>query len=155
MSEPVIRSLLARRIWDSRGRPTVEAEVALSDGAVGRGIAPAGASRGAYEAIDKRDGGTRLGGFDVQDALKGMRTEIAPALAGLDPFDQARVDARLIALDGAPNKARLGGNALTAVSLAVLHAAGCDPEDLEIGRADLEDVFIEIMRGETPPRVAA
>jgi enolase len=123
MSEPVIRSLLARRIWDSRGRPTVEAEVRLSDGAVGRGIAPAGASRGAHEAIDKRDGGTRLGGLDVQDALQGMRTEIAPALAGLDPFDQARVDARLIGLDGAPNKARLGGNALTAVSLAVLHAA--------------------------------
>jgi enolase len=123
MSEPIIRSLVARRIWDSRGRPTVEAEVALSDGAVGRGIAPAGASRGVHEAIDKRDGGERLGGLDVQDALEGMRTEIAPALAGLDPFDQDRVDARLIELDGTPNKARLGGNALTAVSLAVLHAA--------------------------------
>src|SRR5271165_5902026 len=123
MSEPVIRSLVARRIWDSRGRPTVEAEVALSDGAVGRGIAPAGASRGAQEAIDKRDGGKRLGGLDVQDALEGMRTEIAPALAGLDPFDQGAIDARLIALDGTPNKARLGGNALTAVSLAVLRAA--------------------------------
>ena len=115
MSEPVIRSLLGRRIWDSRGRPTVEAEVGLSDGAVGRGIAPAGASRGAHEAIDKRDGGKRLGGLDVQDALEGMRTEIAPALAGLDPFDQGAIDARLIALDGTPNKARLGGNALTAV----------------------------------------
>jgi len=123
MSEPVIRSLVARRIWDSRGRPTIEAEVALSDGAMGRGIAPAGASRGAHEAIDKRDGGERLGGFDVQDALKGIRTEIAPALAGLDPFDQGSIDAMLVALDGAPNKARLGGNALTAVSLAVLHAA--------------------------------
>jgi enolase len=123
MSEPVIRSLVARRIWDSRGRPTVEAEVALSDGAVGSGIAPAGASRGSREAVDKRDGGTRLGGLDVQDALEGMRTEIAPALAGLDPFDQGLIDARLIALDGTSNKARLGGNALTAVSLAVLHAA--------------------------------
>ena len=123
MSQPVIRSLVARRIWDSRGRPTVEAEVALSDGAVGRGIAPAGASRGSREAIDKRDGGKRLGGLDVQNALEGMRTEIAPALAGLDPFDQSAIDARLIALDGTPNKARLGGNALTAVSLAVLHAA--------------------------------
>jgi enolase len=123
MSEPVIRSLVARRIWDSRGCPTVEAEVALSDGAVGRGIAPAGASRGAREAIDKRDGGKRLGGLDVQNALEGMRTEIAPALAGLDPFDQASVDARLIALDGTPDKARLGGNALTAASLAVLQAA--------------------------------
>jgi enolase len=123
MSEPVIKSLVARRVWDSRGRPTVEAEIVLSDGAIGRGIAPAGASRGAHEAIDKRDGGKRLGGLDVQNALEGMRTEIAPALAGLDPFDQATIDARLIALDGTPNKARLGGNALTAVSLAVLHAA--------------------------------
>jgi enolase len=123
MSEPVIQSVIARRIWDSRGRPTVEAEIALSDGAVGRGIAPAGASRGTREAVDKRDGGRRFGGFDVQDALRGIVTEIAPALAGLDPFDQAAIDARLVALDGAPNKARLGGNALTAVSLGVLHAA--------------------------------
>ena len=123
MSEPVIQSLVARRIWDSRGRPTVEAEIRLSDGAVGRGIAPAGASRGSREAIDKRDGGKRFGGFDVQDALQGIRTEIAPALVGLDPFDQAAIDAKLVALDGTPNKARLGGNALTAVSLGVLHAA--------------------------------
>ena len=123
VSEPVIRSLSARRIWDSRGRPTVEAEVALSDGAVGRGIAPAGASRGSREAIDKRDGGKRLGGLDVQKALEGIRAEIAPALIGLNPFDQAGVDAKLVAIDGTPNKGRLGGNALTAVSLAVLHAA--------------------------------
>ena len=123
LSEPVIRSLSARRIWDSRGWPTVEAEVALSDGATGRGIAPAGASRGAHEAVDKRDGGKRLAGRDVQMALEGIRAEIAPALFGLDPFDQAGVNSKLIAIDGAPNKARLGGNALTAVSLAVLHAA--------------------------------
>ncbi len=123
MSELVIQSLVARRIWDSRGRPTVEAEITLSDGAVGRGIAPAGASRGSREAIDKRDGDKRFGGFDVQDARRGIAQEIAPALIGLDPFDQASIDARLVALDGTPNKARLGGNALTAVSLAVLHAA--------------------------------
>ncbi|HEY6518981.1 MAG TPA: phosphopyruvate hydratase [Roseiarcus sp.] len=123
MSEPVIQSVIARRIWDSRGRPTIEAEITLSDGALGRGIAPAGASRGSREAIDKRDGGQRFGGFDVQDALRGIATEIAPALMGLDPFDQASVDAKLVALDGAPNKARLGGNALTAISLGVLHAA--------------------------------
>ena len=78
MSEPVIQSLVARRIWDSRGRPTVEAEITLSDGAVGRGIAPAGASRGSREAIDKRDGGTRFGGFDVQDALLGIATKSRP-----------------------------------------------------------------------------
>jgi enolase len=123
MSEAVIRSVVARRIWDSRGRPTIEAEIALTDGAVGRGIAPAGASRGAREAIDKRDGGQRFGGSDVQDALQGIRAEIAPALAGLDPFDQASIDAKLIALDGTPNRGRLGGNALTAVSLGVLHSA--------------------------------
>jgi enolase len=122
LSEPVIQSLRGRRIWDSRGRPTIEAEILLSDGAIGRGIAPAGASRGSREAVDKRDGGARMGGYDVQDALNGLRNEIAPALTGLDPFDQAGVDSRLIALDGTPNKARLGGNALTAVSLAVLHA---------------------------------
>jgi enolase len=123
MSEPVIRSLVARRIWDSRGRPTVEAEITLSDGAMGRGIAPAGASRGSREAIDKRDGGKRFGGLDVQNALRGIAQEIAPALVGVDPFDQAAIDAKLVALDGTPNKARLGGNALTAVSLAALHAA--------------------------------
>ena len=95
----------------------------MSDGAAGRGVAPAGASRGAHEAVDKRDGGKRLGGLDVQTALEGIRAEIAPALIGLDPFDQAGVDAKLVALDGTPNKARLGGNALTAVSLGVLHAA--------------------------------
>ena len=123
MSEPVIQSLVARRIWDSRGRPTIEAEIALSDGAIGRGVAPAGASRGSREAIDKRDGGKRLGGLDVQDALQGITKEIAPTLIDLDPFDQACIDAKLISLDGTPSKARLGGNALTAVSLAVLHAA--------------------------------
>jgi len=123
LSEPVIQSLSGRRIWDSRGRPTIEAEILLSDGAVGRGVAPAGASRGSREAVDKRDGGARLGGYDVKNALASLRAEIAPALIGLDPFDQAGVDARLIALDGTENKSRLGGNALTAVSLAVLQAA--------------------------------
>lgn len=123
MTEVSIRKLGARRIWDSRGRPTVEAEIELSDGTVGRGIAPAGASRGTREAVDRRDGGTRLGGFDVQDALASVRAEIAPLLAGRDPFDQAGIDAALIALDGTPTKQRLGGNATVAVSLAVLHAA--------------------------------
>ncbi|WP_448951914.1 phosphopyruvate hydratase [Labrys neptuniae] len=123
MTEVSIRKLGARRIWDSRGRPTVEAEIELSDGTVGRGIAPAGASRGTREAVDRRDGGARLGGFDVQDALASVRAEIAPLLAGRDPFDQAGIDAALIALDGTPTKQRLGGNATVAVSLAVLHAA--------------------------------
>jgi enolase len=123
VSDPVIQSLSARRVWDSRGCPTVEAEILLSDGAVGRGIAPAGASRGSREAVEKRDGGSRLGGLDVQQALAGIRAEIAPALVGGDPFDQLGLDRSLVALDGTPTFARLGGNALTAVSLAALHAA--------------------------------
>ncbi len=123
MSDTVIQSVSARRVWDSRGRPTVEAEIALSDGSVGRAIAPAGASRGSREAAEKRDGGARLGGLDVQGALEGIRTEIAPALTGADPFDQAALDAALVALDGSDTLSRLGGNALTAVSLAALNAA--------------------------------
>ncbi len=109
MTEPVIQALVARRIWDSRGRPTIEAEITLSDGATGRGIAPAGASRGSREAIDKRDGGKRFGGFDVQHALKGIAAEIAPALMGLDPFDQASIDSRLVALDGTPEQSEARG----------------------------------------------
>ncbi len=123
MPESAIRTVKARRIWDSRGRPTVEAEVTLHDGSTGRGIAPAGASRGSREAVDLRDGGPRLGGYDVGDALAGIRDEVGPALAGLDALDQSGIDATLIDLDGTPNKARLGGNALVAASLAVLHAA--------------------------------
>jgi enolase len=118
-----IRQVKARRVWDSRGRPTVEVDVTLADGAVGRGIAPAGASRGTREAIDLRDGGSRLGGFDVSAAVAHVNGEIAACLTGRDAQDQAGIDAALIALDGTPNKARLGGNALVATSIAVLHAA--------------------------------
>jgi enolase len=118
-----IASIHGRRVWDSRGRPTVEAEVVLADGSRGRAIAPAGASRGSREAIDLRDGGDRLGGMDVTLALAHVDGPIAAALAGRDALDQPTVDAALIALDGTPNKATLGGNATTAVSLAVAHAA--------------------------------
>jgi enolase len=118
-----IRSVRGRQVWNSRGRPTVEAEVTLASGATGRAIAPAGASRGSNEAIDRRDGGARFGGFGVELALAGIEAEVAPALAGLDGADQAGVDARLIALDGTPNKARLGANATVAVSMATAHAA--------------------------------
>ena len=118
-----IAAVTGRQLWDSRGRPTVEAEVILESGAVGRAIAPAGASRGAHEAIDLRDGGTAYGGFGVNGAVAGIGAEIAPALTGMDARDQAAVDAALCALDGTPNKARLGANAVVAVSMAVLHAA--------------------------------
>ena len=103
MSDPVIRSLRARRVWDSRGRPTVEAEIALSDGAVGRGVAPAGASRGSREAVEQRDGGPRFGGLGVQDALQGIRAEIAPALIGGDAVRSGRYRPKnSSALDGTP-----------------------------------------------------
>ena len=118
-----IQHVHARRIWDSRGRPTIEVEVVNADGTAGTGIAPAGASRGTREAVELRDAGARLGGLDVQRALQGVASEIAPALLGRDATDQAGIDAMLIALDGTPNKSRLGGNALIATSLAVLHAA--------------------------------
>ena len=121
-----IGQLLARRIWDSRGRPTIEVEVLTKLGHRGRGIAPAGASRGMREAVELRDGGDAFGGFDVQKALRGLRDEIAPALLGLDVADQAGIDATLITLDGTPLKRRLGGNALIAASLAVLHAAAAE-----------------------------
>jgi enolase len=101
----------------------VEVDVHLNDGAMGRGIAPAGASTGSHEAIELRDGGTSFGGYDVQQALSNVAREIAPAIIGIDALDQRAVDNTLIALDGTSNKARLGGNALIATSMAVLHAA--------------------------------
>ena len=123
MSDPVIQSLSGRRVWDSRGRPTVEAEIALSDGAVGRAIAPAGASRGSREAVEKRDGGPRLGGLDVRGALDGHPHRDRARAHRRRPVRPGRARRALVALDGTDNLSRLGGNALTAVSLAALHAA--------------------------------
>ncbi|HEV2598806.1 phosphopyruvate hydratase [Sphingopyxis sp.] len=125
MPSPIV-SVTGRQLWDSRGRPTVEAEVTLASGAVGRAIAPAGASRGAHEAIDIRDGGEAFGGYGVNRAVAGIGSEIARAITGMDAHDQVAVDAALCALDGTPNKARLGANAVVAVSMAVLHAAAAD-----------------------------
>jgi enolase len=118
-----IRAVRARRIWDSRGRPTIEVEVSLAGGASGRGIAPAGASRGRNEAVDMRDGGDAFGGFGVQRAMANVNGPIAAALANLDADHQESVDRTLIELDGTPNKSNLGGNAIIATSMAVLQAA--------------------------------
>jgi enolase len=118
-----IQSVHGRRVWDSRGRPTVEAEVTLQGGARGRAIAPAGASTGSAEAVDLRDGGTALGGLDVRTAVAAVNGEIAALLAGRDALDQAGLDAALVALDGTPDKRRLGGNAIVATSMALAHAA--------------------------------
>jgi len=119
----LIQKVIARRIWDSRGRPTVEVDVVLANGCRGRGMAPAGASRGSREAADLRDGGSRFGGFDVTQALANVTGPIAKRIVGMDAMDQLGLDDALIALDGTPSKSRLGGNATIATSLAVLHAA--------------------------------
>lgn len=118
-----IVGLNARRVWDSRGRPTVEVDVVLADGTRGRAIAPAGASRGSREAIDLRDGGTAMAGQDVMSAVANVTGPIAAALVGMDAADQAGIDAGLLALDPSPLKETLGGNATVATSLAVLDAA--------------------------------
>ena len=118
-----IRKVHARRIWDSRGRPTVEVDMLLDDGTLGRGIAPAGASTGTHEAVELRDGGSVHGGFDVMNAIASVNQQIAPAITGKDVMDQRAIDSLLIALDGTANKSRLGGNALIATSMAALQAA--------------------------------
>jgi enolase len=123
MSRSRIIGVTGRQIWDSRGRPTVEAEVSVACGVSGRAIAPAGASRGSHEAVDLRDGGSRFGGFGVDSAVSHVNGDIASALVGHDAADQRGIDSTLAALDGTANKSRLGGNAVVAVSMATLHAA--------------------------------
>jgi enolase len=118
-----IERVRGRRVWDSRGRPTVEVEVLVHGGTRGRAIAPAGASTGTGEAVDLRDGGAAFGGLDVSRAVAGVNGEIEAALRGMDAAAQETIDRRLIELDGTPNKQRLGGNALIATSMAVAHAA--------------------------------
>ena len=118
-----IAAVRGRRVWDSRGRPTVEAEVTLSNGAAGRAIAPAGASRGSGEAVDLRDGGPEFGGYGVRGAVAGINGEIADLLKGLDASDQETVDRTLVRADGTADRSRFGGNATIAVSMAVLDAA--------------------------------
>jgi enolase len=123
MSDTEIVYVHGRRVWDSRGRPTVEAEILLGDGSVGRAIAPAGASTGSGEALDLRDGGAAFGGYDVTTAVKHVNEEIADAVLGRDGADQPGLDTALIELDGTPGKTRLGANAILAVSMAAAHAA--------------------------------
>src|SRR5262249_27317066 len=116
--------LKAHEVFDSRGRPTVEVEAVAAGGAAGRAIVPWGASTGRQEAVELRDGEAhRHCGRGVLQAIANVATEIAPAVVGMELDDQAALDARLIALDGTPNKGRLGANAVLGVSLAVAHAA--------------------------------
>jgi enolase len=122
MNPQHIRSVHARRVWDSRGRPTVEAEVTLDDGSVGCAIVPAGASKGTREALELRDAGPRFGGLDVMQAVGHVNGEIASALTGRAADDQAGLDQALVELDGTSAKTRLGANATLAVSMAAAHA---------------------------------
>ncbi|GAG52609.1 unnamed protein product, partial [marine sediment metagenome] len=119
-----IKGIRGRQILDSRGNPTVEVEVELADGSVGRAAVPSGASTGSHEAVELRDGDpSQFQGKSVLKAIANIEEKIAPAVSGMSALDQAAVDKRMIELDGTPNKARLGANAILGVSLAVAHAA--------------------------------
>ena len=122
MTPFAIKSIFARRVWDSRGRPTIEADVILNDGSLGRAIAPAGASKGTREALELRDGGARFGGLDVMQAVGHVNGEISKALVGTKADNQSVLDQTLIELDGSINKSSLGANATLAVSMAAAHA---------------------------------
>jgi len=120
----LIKDIKARQVIDSRGNPTVEADVTLEDGSFGRGISPSGASTGSREAIELRDGDkSKYGGKGVLTAVNNINTEIKAALVGKDGTDQAAIDNLMIELDGTHNKARLGANAILAVSIATAQAA--------------------------------
>ena len=124
MPEPTIASIVAREALDSRGNPTVEAEVTLSDGSVGLALVPSGASTGSYEALELRDGdGSRFGGAGTLTAVANVGDRIAPSLIGVSPFAQDDVDRRLNDLDGTTDKSNLGANAVLAVSMAAARAA--------------------------------
>ena len=128
-----ISTICGREVLDSRGNPTVEVEITLSSGAVGRAIVPSGASTGEHEAVELRDGGSRYGGKGVLNAVAHINTEITDCLIGADAMDQRGIDAMMLSLDGTNNKGRLGANALLGVSLAVAHAAA-DELDIPLYR---------------------
>src|SRR5579862_9854808 len=119
-----ITKIIGREILDSRGNPTVEADVHLADGSIGRAAVPSGASTGEHEAVELRDGDkSRYLGKGTRTAAGNIGQHIAPALLGLDADQQAALDRQMIAVDGTPNKGRLGANAILAVSMAVARAA--------------------------------
>jgi enolase len=118
-----IIDIVGREVLDSRGNPTVEVDARLEDGSFGRAIVPSGASTGAHEAVELRDGGARYGGKGVEKAVAAVNGEIFDAIGGMDAREQTRIDEIMCALDGTPNKARLGANAILGVSLAVAKAA--------------------------------
>jgi enolase len=123
-----IELILAREVLDSRGNPTLECEVQLEDGALGRAIVPSGASTGRFEAVELRDGGERYGGKGVQQAVRNVNEVIAPRLLDEDPYDQRTIDALLVDLDGTENKSELGANATLGVSMAIARAGAASQE---------------------------
>ncbi|MDT2524794.1 phosphopyruvate hydratase [Enterococcus raffinosus] len=148
----VIEKVKAREIFDSRGNPTIEADVLLSDGSLGRAEVPSGASTGDREAVELRDGGVYLLGKGVMKAVENVNTEINDALKGLSPFDQAHIDKCMIDLDGTPNKGRLGANAILGVSMAIARAAAKSqgiPLYRYLGGVDLElpQPFFNVING--------
>lgn len=152
MSKALIENIHAREIFDSRGNPTVEVDIVLNDGTLGRAAVPSGASTGDREAVELRDGGTRLQGKGVANAVNNVNDEIASALTGKSPFNQAEIDQLLINLDGTPNKARLGANAILGVSMAVARAAANSekiPLYRYLGGVDLElpQPFFNVING--------
>lgn len=118
-----ITDVHAREVLDSRGNPTVEVEVVVEDNVVGRAAVPSGASTGAFEAVEMRDGGARYVGAGVQDAVNNVNNVIADAIIGMNALDQVAIDTKMIEMDGTPNKAKLGANAILGVSMAVAKAA--------------------------------
>jgi len=152
MLKSVIENIHALEIFDSRGNPTVEAFVTLSNGIVGKAEVPSGASTGENEAVELRDGGKRLGGKGVTKAVNNVNTKIAKALKGMDPHDQAKIDQTMIDLDGTPNKAKLGANAILGVSMAVAVAAAKDSHEplyRYLGGTDIEmpQTFHNVING--------
>jgi enolase len=120
---PKIFEVRGREILDSRGNPTLECEVVLDSGIRGRAAVPSGASTGQHEAVELRDGGSRYGGKGVSIAVDHVNNELAEAILGMDSRDQTSIDRLMCALDGTPNKGRLGANAILGVSMAIAHAA--------------------------------
>jgi enolase len=134
MSKTLIRKVVGREILDSRGNPTIEVDVRLEGSAFGRAAIPSGASTGEHEAWELRDGDKgRFGGKGVKKAVANVNEKVAPAIKGWDARDQAKIDDKMIELDGTPNKSKLGANALLGVSLAVAHAAAA-AENLSLFR---------------------
>ena len=143
-----IIGIVGREILDSRGNPTVEVEVTLDSGATGRAAVPSGASTGAFEAVERRDGGNRYMGKGVEGAVEAVNGELFDALSGLDADDQSKIDTIMCDLDGTPNKAVLGANAILGVSLAVAKAAAMDaglPLYRYVGGVDARSLPVPMM----------